>query len=123
MRQNSKQMLCFCSDRHIWLDDYTQYGGLQVLSPVNQSKLKGKFVAYHDKDWKYRVNIVVKVYPRYLTVKDCLGARRRVPIEKVLMMHTKTKTRDIIWDMKPNGHTKKKRKSRAKQTTKLQNSV
>jgi hypothetical protein len=50
---------------------------------INKNDLHGKFVLYLDKDEKERIGKVMKVSGNYLTVKNCLGVRKRVYMDKV----------------------------------------
>ena len=53
---------------------------------INKDKLKGYFVTYIDKQGKYRSHKVTKISGLTLTVKNCLGEKRRIHPKKNLII-------------------------------------
>jgi len=51
---------------------------------IHKSELKGKYIAYKDKDGKYRVNKVVRVNSGYVTIKNAVGVKHRVRYNKII---------------------------------------
>lgn len=50
----------------------------------DKSKIKGKYIQFIDRDEKTRVNKVTRISGNTFSVKDCLGRRRRVHINRVI---------------------------------------
>ncbi|GAF95641.1 unnamed protein product [marine sediment metagenome] len=54
------------------------------MKPINKENPKGKFVEFKDKDGKQRVGKVTKIMGNRLTVKNCLGVKKRIHLDNVL---------------------------------------
>ena len=66
------------------------------MKPIKKEELKGKYVQYQDKDGKYRVDKVIKIIGRTLTLKNCLDQKTRVNLDYVNgMVWHKNKLRPI----------------------------
>jgi hypothetical protein len=70
------------------------------MQPINKLDLKGKYVSYTDKDWKFRTHKVVRITGNTLTVKDILGKRTRVHKDKIIGRQLKKKVQSIEWKLK-----------------------
>jgi hypothetical protein len=65
---------------------------------IEKNDLKGKYVDYIDNDEKRRINKVTRVNGSWLSVKDCLGRRRRVHKDKIFgRMRPKLGLEEINW--------------------------
>ncbi len=53
---------------------------------IPKDNLKGKFITYLDRQGKYRTHKVTKVSGLTLTVKNCLGEKRRIHPKKNLII-------------------------------------
>lgn len=66
------------------------------MKPIQKNKLKNKYVEYIDKEMKHRVEKVIKIIGRTLTVKNTLGRRRRINLDLVKgCIHHKVHIRKI----------------------------
>ncbi len=65
------------------------------METINKDNLKGKYVAFIDRDCKFRVNKVVKIVGRFLTVKDVLNRRKRINLDTVMGRQFKKKLQPI----------------------------
>ncbi len=64
--------------------DYLQnLFGETKMEAIHKSKLVGKYVSFLDKDGKQRTQKVTKIVGNKLTVKDCLGTRKRIYLDDV----------------------------------------
>lgn len=69
---------------------------------IEKNDLKGKYVDYIDNDGKRRINKVTRVNGSWLSVKDCLGRRRRIHKDKVFgRMRPKQGLEEINWEKIP----------------------
>lgn len=62
---------------------------------IEKSDLKGKYITFIDKDGKFRTNKVIKIIGNTLTVKDAIGRRRRIKMDKVIGRQTPKKLEEI----------------------------
>ena len=65
------------------------------MEAIHKSKLVGKYVTFLDKDGKQRTHKVTKIAGNKLTVKDCLGVRKRIHLEVVRGRQLKKGLQDI----------------------------
>lgn len=65
------------------------------MEKISKNNLKGKYVAFIDRDCKFRVNKVVKIVGRFLTVKDVFNRKKRINLDNVLGRQLKKKLQPI----------------------------
>jgi hypothetical protein len=51
---------------------------------ISKQRLKGKYVAYYDRDDKLRIGRVIRIVGNYLTMVDAAGRRRRVYRDRIV---------------------------------------
>lgn len=65
------------------------------MEAINKNNLKGKYVAFIDRDSQFRVSEVVKIVGRFLTIKDVLNRKKRINLDTVLGRQLKKKLQPI----------------------------
>ena len=70
-----------------------------TIYTIDKEKLKGKYIMFFDKQSKQRVQRVIKITGKTVTVQDAVGVRMRLHPDKqrIVGVYYRKKLVNIIW--------------------------